>query len=612
MTGAPTADLFGYGVYLAAVFLPGLGLGELLDIWPNDRSVADVLAYSFGLGLSVDSLVLLVKTSGVTVAGAVLKGIDLGTVYSLVGVGLALLLVSVAWRRRVRFLVKPQKVDLALLIPVLVIISVEVLYFAKYPYFPRNESQDFQNHAQYVISLISGNLVTIPGGILYYGVHYQLASAFLLVGGEPLVTVQRTMGLLVALSPLMFYAGARAIFNRRLIALVVTSVYAMSGTIWFVSAFVTGLFANLFGVMAVLFFVVTYAGLAANIRRIRYWVPFLLSLIMLYVSHFTALTIFPALILLPVLQYAIVRKGVLGYLLPSLVLLIPAAIVVVADRNILNLLLSLAEASGGLVGISTPLSTALTSVPILSYIAADLYDDIAFVFLFAFTAVYLVKGLRGHGSLNWIPLIWFASIAAATAFTPDVWRYSYEALVPLTLMAGYGMFALIPQQGRAPRGLRRRTGSSQSGRLILTIGIIVLILIPIVATSWTEISAVDSVNDPGDSSAFQSSVYSAMYWLKANTPNSSVYLSATDWRFTYANFVISHHTYALPEGECFTDPQQTIGTAINDSVNYIIVTYYETCALPPSLGNGLWDSLTPASNLTLVYQDSDVKIFQVG
>jgi hypothetical protein len=613
LVNPPTADLAGYAVYLAAVFLPGLGLGELLDVWPDDKSVADVLAYALGLGLAVDTLVLFVRTSGFTVAGYILKGIDLGTVYSLIGLGLVFLLASAAWRRKLTFLVRPQKVDFALLLPILVIVIIEALYFAKYPYFPRNESEDFQNHAQYVIWLISGSRSSIPTGILYYGVHFQLASALLLVGGEALVTVQQTMALLVALSPLLFYEGARALFSRRLPAFVVTAIYALSGTIWFVSAFITGLFANFFGVLAVMFFVTMYVQLSARISNKRYWIPFLLSLILLYFSHFTALTIFPALLLLPIIQYALERKDTLRYMILSIVLVVPVGIVLVAYPSVLSFLLSIAETSGGLVGISTTLSGALSPVPILRYIAADIYDDIAFVFLFAFTAVYLLKGLRGQKSMAWMPLLWFATIVAATAFTADVWRYSYEALVPLTLMTGYGLFALLPKQGRTPRGLRTRQRSKAGfGRYLTTILLLALLLVPIVATSWAEVATADSLSNPGDSATAQTSVYTAMYWLKENTPNNSIYFSATDWRFTYANFIISHETYSPSAGTCFTDPQSTIAEARNYSANYVIVTNLETCALPPSLGNGLWDSLQPTSNLTLVYQDIDVRVFKVG
>ena len=613
MVSPPTADLWGYVVYLAAVFLPGLGLCELLDIWPEDKSVADVLAYALGVGLAVDTLVLFVRTSGLGIGGIVLKGIDPGTVYSLIGVGLVFLLASFAWRKKLTFLVRPQKVDFALLLPILVIVVIEALYFAKYPYFPRNESEDFQNHAQTVLSLISGAQPSVPTGILYYGVHFQLASAFLLVGGELLVTVQRTMGLLVVLSPLMFYAGAKALFSRKLPALIVTMVYALSGTIWFVSAFITGLYANFFGVLAVLFFLTMYVAVSAHFTDFQYWVPFLLSLLMLYISHFTALTVFPALLLLPILQYARQRKDALRYVVLSVVLVVPVGIVLAAFPSILSLLLAIAEASGGLVGVSTTLSGALSPVPILSFIAADIYDDIAFVLLFAFTAVYLLKGLRGQKSTAWIPLFWFATIVAATAFTPDVWRYSYEALVPLTLMAGYGLFALLPKIGQAPRGLRtRRRSGAGFGRYLTTILVLALLLVPIVATSWSEVSTADALNDPGDTATAQTSIYTAMYWLKGNTPSGSVYFSATDWRFTYANFIISHRTYSPSEGACFTDPQSTIATALNYSADYIIVTNLETCSLPASLGTGLWGSMQPSSNLTLVYQDIDVKIFKIG
>jgi hypothetical protein len=41
------------------------------------------------------------------------------------------------------------------------------------------------------------------------------------------------------------------------------------------------------------------------------------------------------------------------------------------------------------------------------------------------------------------------------------------------------------------------------------------------------------------------------------------------------------------------------------------VTLFVTCSLPPDPQLFLWNTLMPSSNLTLVYSNPDVKVFQV-
>ena len=137
------------------------------------------LAYSFGLGLALDTFVLVIRTSGLN---SVLVGIDQWTVYGTIAFGLVCLVASISIRRRITFLVKPRTLDFARL-GVLVIQGVIILlYFEKYPIFPEYQSPDYVTHVQYAQSLISGSLTTIPDGILYFGIHLQLAVSLLLSG----------------------------------------------------------------------------------------------------------------------------------------------------------------------------------------------------------------------------------------------------------------------------------------------------------------------------------------------------------------------------------------------------------------------------------------------
>jgi hypothetical protein len=600
----PDAYLPGYAAYLLVVFLPGVGLGELFDLWPEGSTLTERLAYSFGLGLAVDTLVLLVRTSGLSVGGVALKGIDLATVYLLIGIGLVSLAASVGWRRKLRIAAKPKGVDWALLLVMLVLGAVESVHFLKYPIFPQYQSVDFGAHVQFVQSLISGAQTSIPAGILYFGVHFQLASALLLVGGEPLVTVQRTMALLVFLSPLLFYLAAKSLFSRRLAGVVVAGVYAFSGTIWFAGVFDSGLFPNFFGILAALFLIVATLNVSASLGSVKGWSVFLLALVMAYFSHFTTVTLLPALLLLPLIQLLKGRKMVVGYLAPAVAAVAPGVLGLAVFPSFLAKALELAVAGGGNLTGTTALSAALSGLPVLGFMALEVFDDVGFAFLLVFAAICVYKGVKGKRVLVAVPVVWLLSLFVAAPANVSAWRFSYEAIVPLTLMAGYGIFCLLPK----PRaGSRRRP----RGSYLSTLVVLAILLTPIVATSWAQTSVADAATDTGASSDAQQAVYSAIYWLQANTPGTSAYLSATDWRFSFTSLMISRTTFGPPSGECLTDPQAARRSALQDNASYIIVTLFVTCSLPPDPQLFLWNTLMPSSNLTLVYSNPDVKVFQV-
>lgn len=594
----------GYAVYLLEIFLPGIGFGELLNLWPRDSTLTERLAYSFGLGLAVSTLVLLVRTSGLTVGGVTLRGMDLASVYFLVGLGLGALAVSVVWRRKLGIVVRPKRVDWVLLFIMAVLAAMELVYFLKYLIFPQYESVDFGAHVLLVQSLISGAQTSIPAGILYFGVHFQLASALLLVGGEPLVTLQRTMALLVVLSPLLFYLAAKSLFSRRLAGVIVAAVYAFSGTIWFIGVFNSGLFANFFGVLAALFLIVATLNVASSVKSVRGWLVFFLALVMAYFSHYTTMTLFPALLVLPFVQFFRDRKQAVGYLAPAVAAIAPGLVGLAVFPGLLTKVLNLAAAGGGQITGKTLLSAAFSGIPVLSFMTLEVFDDVGFVFLLVFAGVCLYRGVAGKKALIAVPLVWFVSLFVAAPANVSAWRFSYEAIIPLTLMAGYGVFSLLPLPRASTR--RRRSGSHLAALVVLAI-----LLAPLVATSFAEISMADAVTNTNVSADEQQEVYTAIYWLQANTPNSSTYLSATDWRFSYTDLIISRVTFAPAMGQCITDPQEAQRTALQNGAGYVIVTFGVTCSLPPDPQLYLWNTLRQSSNLTLVYSNSDVKVFKI-
>ncbi len=599
-----TAFVPGYVSYLLMIFLPGIGFGELLGVWREDDRIADRLAYAFGLGLAVDTFVFVVRTSGVKLLGFTLAGLDLFTVYFPILAGSVALIASFALRRRFVWPVKPKALDLVLLLVILIQGLMVLLYFQKYPIFPEYQSADYANHVQFAQGLISGSYTSVPRGILYFGVHYQLASALLLVGGEALVTAQRTLAIMVVLSPLLFYLAIGRIFGSKEAGFVIAVIYSLSGTIWFDSVFNSGLYANFFGMLASLFLVVGFADLTGKVRSGRLWLVYLVALVTAYFSHYTVVTLFPALLAVPVIHYVRSRSGLLGYLAPPVVSVAPGVVGLAVYPGVLSLVIALAEAGGGSIsGGSTFLSSAFSGWPVLHYMSLEVYSDIAFVFLFIFTAIYVYRGVISKVSLFSIPVVWFLSLLIASPFNVNAWRFSFEALVPLTLMAGFGVFTLIPKVN-PNRGKRRSADYGQYGKSLVVIAIL---LIPLVAFSWGQQSLSDSLSNTSVSSQAQQDVYNALYWLKNNTSTSSRYLSVSDWRFTYTSLFFGRTTdYSFA-----SVPADALKFAKQNGDQFIIVTNVVTVQLPPVPSLFPWNNFQNSANLSMVYSNSDVRIFGV-
>jgi len=593
----------GYALYILEIFLPGLGLGEVLSLWKREDSLAEKLGLAFGLGLAFDTLVLAVRTSGVSVLGENLRGVDLPTIYFILAAGSVALAVSWLRKKRLDVLGMPAWSDLAVALLTIILGTMAAMYFAKYPIFPAFASQDPGLYTGIAQGLVSGAVTSLPGGVLYYGVHLQLASSLLLVGGEPLVAVQRTMGVLVVLSPLVVYAACRRIFASSRAGLVTVTIYVLSGTIWFDSVFDAGLYANFFGILASLFFVVAFLQVSQGIRSIRSWLVFSFALFMVYLSHYSSVTVFPALLILPLVAFALGGRDVGRYLIPGVAALVPAAVALVAYTNfpaILRLALS-GPGAQTLLGHTT-LSDALSALPVLGYIGLLISNDFAFVILLLLAGISVRSSIVSKKAPSLLPCMWLLSLLFVAPLNENAWRFSYEALVPLTIMAGYGISLVLP---------RRITGSGKGQKLIVAL-ILILLLSPMVVGSWGQREVTDALTDTGTWAKTEQEVYSAMYWLKNSTPADSRYLSVTDWRFLYTDLILgraTNYTYT-PE------PSNGLTLANQDGDQFIVVAYYVT---PPSnLSSNSFQQYTLFSyeyqgspHLSLVFSNDDVRVFEV-
>ena len=599
-------NLLGYAIYLMMIFLPGMGFGELIQVWNDGENLASRFAWAFGIGLSFDTVVLLVRTSGLRLGNSALVGIDFATVEFILFAGLLALLVGLVLHRRLTFSTKVTRTDLLVGATILGLGVLLLSYFNKFPIFPEYQSPDYQVHVEIARALLSGTATSIPSGVLYYAVHFQLASAILLVGGEPLIVVQRTMAILVVLSPLFIYQVSVKLFENQFAALLNVAIYAFSGTIWFGSVFNSGLYANFFGILIALFLLTNLVNVTRPNAPRSTWVVFLLSTVVAYMSHYTEVTVFAAILLTLLVQLALHWKEVRPLLAPSIVIAAPSAVVVaVYPRVIGQLLASATQGGGSLIG-STTLSTLLSPLPVLGFLALEITDDVATIVLLALAVIFIYDALKTKKSTRfYLPLIWLLALIVVAPFNAGAWRFSYEALVPLTVLSGFAIYSVLPKQdATVKRQAFRRGGSRWKARFFVLIPVILLL-----AGSWGQRTIENVIDSPDVSSQAQQQVYSSIYWLRDNTPQNSAYLSVSDWRFTYSGFLIGRNTIH----NFISQPEEAAKFAKGNGLSYIIVTNLVTESLPPVPQLFPWNNFpsTGTVNLTLVYSGTDVRIYKV-
>ena len=210
----------------------------------------------------------------------------------------------------------------------------------------------------------------------------------------------------------------------------------------------------------------------------------------------------------------------------------------------------------------------------------------------------------GKKTFLFVPIVWFFALLVASPQNLSSWRFSFEASLPLVLMASFGIFSLLPKL-KIQKNRRGDTNSIQQHAKMLVV--LMILLSPIVIGSWSTTMLSDSVTDTQVVSSAQSAVYTALQWLGNNTPNSH-YLSVTDWRFTYTTLFFGTATNYM----YFASEDQAIAYARQMGAEYIIVTNIVTLSIPPIPQDFPWNTYQASANMTLVYNNNDVRVYHIS
>jgi len=599
--------LLGYLEFIALLFLPGIAFIEVFRLG-GEFSLAERLGLAFGLSMGLDVLVLAFRTSGVLIGGQLMVGIFPVTLGIMLGVSLIGFATAVALRRKMSFFVKPARDDLMLVGLVTIQALLVVSHFSKYPIFPQFSSVDFTQHVQVTAALQSGVLTVFPGGLLYYGVHLLMGSLVALSGDIALESTQYAMGILTVFSPLLVFVAVNSLTQSKRVGLIASLLYVTTGFVWFGSVFDAGLYANFYGILSILLVFALVPTVLSQPRNPGLWLAFLVAVGSGYLSHYSFVTIIPALLALPIVVFALERKvSPRTIVIPALVVL-PGIIGAVLRPDLVGLLVQFVEAQGGgnITG-DTSLSQLLAGWPVLRYVAVEIANDLATIVTMGLAALGFYVAVRSKNPLLLIVLFWLLAILFVAPFSENAWRFSYMALLPLLIVAAAGFDSLSPKpdDGAFKRRSKLRAREDYGRYRTGLIGIVFLLL---VVNSWSWALVADAVSNGNANNETQNGLLKAMYWMNATTPPGSQVVSITSSYFNYYQLLYGRASGYAP----LAPPDEVVASAANSKVpTYVVLTQIGTVTAPDSSQNPFM--LYPKdSRFHLQYNDTGVVVYKLA
>jgi len=601
--------LLGYLEFLALLFLPGVALMEIFRLG-GEFSFAERLGIAFGLSMAVDVLVLALRTSGILVGSQLMLGIFPGTLQLMLGVSLVALVVPVALRRKMAFYVPPTRYDLYVLGLVAAQAVLIAAHFSKYPIFPQFQSVDFTQHVQITADLQSGKAAMFPGGVLYYGVHLLMGSLVALSGDLVLVATQYAMGILAALSPLLVYAAVDSLTTSKRVGLVAALLYVSTGFVWFGSVFDAGLYANFYGILSILLLFALIPAVVKQPKSPGLWVALALAVGSGYFSHYSYVTVIPALIALPVAVFVLERKVNLPSVAVSVLVVLPGAIAALLRPDLVTLLIQFVQATGGgNVAGDTALSPLFAGWPVLRYVVVEVTNDVASVVTLALAVLGVYVAARSKNPMVWMLIAWLVALLVVAPFSEAAWRFSYMALAPLLIAAAVGLDWLLPKsEDRSFRQRSKMRGRRATGRYRL--GLLAVLFLLLVVNSWSWQLLADSTSNGSANNLTQNGLLKAMEWMNATTPANSQVVSVTNSNYNYYQLLYGRESGYAP----LASPDEVVASAssVGTSVpTYVVLTEVGTVTAPNPSQNPF--SLYPNdTRFQLQYNDSGVLVYKLA
>lgn len=598
------------------LFFPGFFLALILGLFKEEKSLVEVFAISAALSVAFDSLFLFANSQVFNVGVKGVIGAMTVTLLGLSGVTAGRLT-----NRRNMPNVKLSKLDAWFGLLTLIEGFVIALQFIKYPLFPEIDSQDFLSHGEIVNTLIN-QPIPFAQNILYYGIHYILAFGTVLSGESGIFAARDIMGILALLSPFWVFYATKNLFDSERAALAISGVYVLTGTVWFGMVFVSGLYPNFYAILASMLLIGSLAALMRD-RNKGNWSVYLLALAAASLSHFSLILIFPAMVV-----YILAKsrgRNKLNAVASVPILASPIALLIFP--SLLGVIASLYRGSSGFNLPPTFLSSVFASIPSVANIFALMQDDFAALSLILLSVAYVWKLKAWKKAEVMLPLVWFLTVMALAPQNDLSWRFSFDAIMPLVMMAGFALHSFTP---------KKKERFSITERMPMKAMLLLAVVVPSsFLGSWTTQGLTAAASDTMFFNHFQNEEYTAMQWMshqnisyfnpKDNKTHyaEATYISVTDWRFRYADYLVGN-AHVIVNYQDMSGPDNAAFDAVYRGAEYFIVTNITQYPFDSSLTSpgfqAFFQQLNPfltfnnqtLTGSNLAYSSPNVRIFCVN
>jgi hypothetical protein len=374
-------------------------------------------------------------------------------------------------------------------------------------------TSDFIQHPELAQSILQGQLVLQP---FYGGADYVVALVSYCTEISPVVAARVVAFGSEPLLALAIYWCATSVTERREYGLVCAAVFVAAGGLWYNLDVNVGLIDNSLGMVADCLILGSYARLVRT-HSPNWFYAFVACCGLGLFTHYTVVTVFPALLVYPAFLEGDERR--MGLVIAGVISAAATALLIV-DRGAVVSLGSVFFQDSPPISLSTAFSPVLSFAPFFLNLFELMEDDVAMLVLMAAFLILMYRiGRRDPGAKPVLLLaLWFVPVFAIGNYDVGLWRYALEGALPFLMLASWPISRLAFPTGKSIRMKERRR----------RVGVLVAFLVvgslasPVVgmaqmAGGQTSVVAHD-----------QQEVYASMLWIEANVPRSSVVLSTTD------------------------------------------------------------------------------------
>jgi hypothetical protein len=481
----------------------------------------------------------------------------------------------------------PESEGIAPYIIVLIASLVEILYLLAYPIFPGNPSRDFLVYTSKALELMTNGraLIKIRNPVIYVILSsvYSLFSNYM----NPL-TLGRTVIFIFTITIYPMAYELSELLYGKYAGIITLITLLFSNFFWLLTYSYTGLYANLTGVIMVLYLLIIVTRYE-KIGDGSFLVLIILTLFIALLSHETSWLMIPLILIGGVYEALANRKiKLLKVFTSTILLIIPILLIFSFERHVTSFILYNLTHLRPVLGWRATEIIAMNPVyqvlsrfsPFMAYLYLG-GGTLAVGILVASLIIGLYLVYRKEDSQKILTFILVLLVWILSVFIDNEWRLTGYALYPAVIVIG--------SLNRFCEWINTRTSIKKLDRYT-KYALLWLIILLLLANSNLLSTIQTGIEEVNHSPRLQRDIYDTMLWISKNTPTNASVVSIGRWEFIYTN-VLTQRRYL---GDFYMYPDEFLEYLQNSRIENVVYL-------------AIWNLLMDKNNMKTLktYYDND-------